>query len=414
MANSRVALVQSVKTKDGWRRYQVEVERKGRGLKQKVIHPAGVRIIEIGEYQIRWYEGSKPKYKSVGRVLADAVTLRDNQISNLAAERAADAAGRKLEVITGRKHLASARDEFIARKQMMRRRGGVPLDKETVDSYRNSINEYLAVTKHRYADQVTDLSLLQFFDALRKRGLEERTVQNNWQYLRTFLKFCDLDPNKMLKKDTGEDNRPRALEKQPEAYTRDQMAKFLAACKTERDRLAFECYLKMGLREKELTYAEFSDINFDECFILIHNKPELGFRTKTGKSREITIESELLSKLKDWRKKNTGKNLIFGTTNETPNGHFLEACKRTAKRAGLFCGACKSCKRKDSKWDSCDRWYLHKFRATFATWALQSGVDIRTVQALMGHAKIEQTAKYIAPARGRAAQERLNAVFSGL
>jgi hypothetical protein len=32
----------------------------------------------------------------VGKVLADAVTARDNQISNLEAERAAKVAGRKL------------------------------------------------------------------------------------------------------------------------------------------------------------------------------------------------------------------------------------------------------------------------------------------------------------------------------
>ena len=35
------------------------------------------------------------------------------------------------------------------------------------------------------------------------------------------------------------------------------MTKFLAACTTKRDRLAFECSLKLGLREKELTFGEF-------------------------------------------------------------------------------------------------------------------------------------------------------------
>jgi site-specific recombinase XerD len=79
----------------------------------------------------------------------------------------------------------------------------------------------------------------------------------------------------------------------------------------------------------------------------------------------------------------------------------------------LFCGECPSCKAEDAKWESCDGWFLYKFRASFATWSLQSGLDIRTVQMLMGHAKVEQTAKYIAPARGRAAQDKLNAVFAG-
>jgi integrase len=412
MANLRVTLVQLVKTNKGWRRFPVEIERKGRGLREKLVHGANVRILEHGDYHLRWYAGNRPLYKSVGRVLADAVTARDNQISNLEAERAAKTAGRTLEAIDERKNLAAERDKFIARKQMVRRRGGVSLDKETIDAYRNTIKEFLEVTRAVYSDQITDTLLIEFFDALRQRGLAERTVQNIWQFLRAFLKFCGVNGTGLLKTDT-EDNRPSAIEKQPESYTRDEMTKFLAACTTERDRLAFECYLKLGLREKELTFSEFSDLHFEERYIFIQNKPALDFLTKTGKSREITIEANLLQKLRDWQKKNPGKKFIFGTATDKPNGHFLEACKRTAKRAGLFCGECPSCKAEDAKWESCDRWYLHKFRASFATWSLQAGVDIRTVQMLMGHAKIEQTAKYIAPARGRAAQEKLNAVFVG-
>ena len=101
--------------------------------------------------------------------------------------------------------------------------------------------------------------------------------------------------------------------------------------------------------------------------------------------------SQPAEEVEELEKKNTGKKFIFGTAADKPNGHFLEACKRTAKRAGLFCGECPSCKAEDAKWESCDRWFLHKFRASFATWSLQSGVDIRTVQMLMGHAKVEQT-----------------------
>ena len=93
---------------------------------------------------------------------------------------------------------------------MVRRRGGIPLDKETIDAYRNTIKEFLEVTRAVYADQMTDALLLEFFDSLRKRGLAERTVQNNWQYLRAFLKFCGVNGTGLLKTDT-EDNRPSPL-----------------------------------------------------------------------------------------------------------------------------------------------------------------------------------------------------------
>ena len=55
MANLRVMLVQLVKINRGWRRLPVEVERKGRGLQEELVHGGGVRILERGEYQLRWY-----------------------------------------------------------------------------------------------------------------------------------------------------------------------------------------------------------------------------------------------------------------------------------------------------------------------------------------------------------------------
>jgi site-specific recombinase XerD len=42
------------------------------------------------------------------------------------------------------------------------------------------------------------------------------------------------------------------------------------------------------------------------------------------------------------------------------------------------------------------RTYAHKFRATFATHLLERGVDVRTVQELMGHTDLATTMKYLA------------------
>jgi integrase/recombinase XerD len=56
------------------------------------------------------------------------------------------------------------------------------------------------------------------------------------------------------------------------------------------------------------------------------------------------------------------------------------------------------------------QWWLHKFWATFATWHLQAGVDIRTVQHWLGHKSVETTLLYLQPARGAA----INATFAGV
>ena len=83
-----------------------------------------------------------------------------------------------------------------------------------------------------------------------------------------------------------------------------------------------------------------------------------------------------------------GSEFVFPTRNGTPRKHrtqLLELCKAIAKRAKL----------------NPDDFFLHKFRATFATKHLQAGVDLRTVQLWLGHKDIESTMRYLKPARGK-------------
>jgi integrase/recombinase XerD len=61
--------------------------------------------------------------------------------------------------------------------------------------------------------------------------------------------------------------------------------------------------------------------------------------------------------------------LIFPTSGGKPKLNFLDDLKAVAKRANL---------NPESVW-------LHKFRATFATWSLCSGVDLGTLQQWLGH-----------------------------
>lgn len=397
MKTRSVALLKYVKTSKGWRRLRASIAKNGRIRPHYVVENGADQYHPEGHYELKLYEFGKALYKPVGNDPVEAIAARERQVLQLAAK----AVGVAFETPTDSEMLSGARHAFLEKLRLKDR------DKETIVAYEQITADFLSISEKTYVSEIADLDLLKYCQVQRNRGLAERTVYNRFTHLRAFLRTCGVDVKTLLpdKKDRPQKNDPL-----PEAYTQEEVQRFLAACNSERDRLAFEFFLKTGLREKELTHSEWSDIRWAQNIIIIQNKPHYGFRTKTGKSRNVTLESALLQKLAHWQKSRPKTKFIFGTDSDKPSGHFWEACKRTARRAGLNCGHCRPCIERDE----CERWFLHKFRATFATWSLQRGVDIRTVQLMLGHTKIEMTERYLAPAEGPAAQARMNAVFAGL
>lgn len=118
------------------------------------------------------------------------------------------------------------------------------------------------------------------------------------------------------------------------------------------------------MREQEVMHAAWGDVNLNCGAVTVRWKQEYGFSPKNYKEREIPISSKLVTSLKKWKAKaRRDCPLVFPTSGCKLNSHFLDVCKAIAKRAEL----------------SPDDFWLHKFRATFATWALWAGVDLRTV-----------------------------------
>jgi integrase/recombinase XerD len=76
---------------------------------------------------------------------------------------------------------------------------------------------------------------------------------------------------------------------------------------------------------------------------------------------------------------------------------MLRALKRNATKAKL----------------NPDEFWLHKFRATFATTHLQAGIDLRTVMTWMGQTNLESITRYLKPARNRTVIERVNSSLVG-
>ncbi len=138
-------------------------------------------------------------------------------------------------------------------------------------------------------------------------------------------------------------------------------------------------------------------MNLTSSTVRVSHKPDRGWTPKAYKEREIPIPAKLVKSLKALKAKSDKTcGLIFPTAGCKPKLDFLDGLKAIAERAKL----------------DAENFWLHKFRATFATWSLWAGVDLRTVQLCLGHKDIESTMRYLKPSRSQQVREKVNEIFA--
>lgn len=369
MANRRVRVVRSVKLNGVW----------------KFINPVRAQRLKIANDQGRWYitwrEGNKKEWER-----ADSWTHAMALKLKKEGELAAVAAG--VEIVApnpARLKLADAIEQFNEDLKLLERRD------RTLASYKLVFETFKASCSKTYLDQIDRRDLLRFVASLRKDGLSARTVSNRWQSIMAFLKHHGIVG--LAKRGDA----PKFVEAEPEAYTKEEVAAFLAAC-DDNQRLLFQFLLKTGARMQEAMYCTWSDLDFKEKTFRVRAKPEHKFLPKSWEERTIPLEEGLSAKLQARQSALKRSGLVFPTRTGRPNTKMLQACKRIAKRAGL---------------DE-DKFWLHKFRATFCTWHADAGVPIQTIQLWMGHKDMATTMRYLRPNRSAEARAKFNATFAGV
>jgi integrase len=393
MANRKVILLRYCKTEKGWRRFPVAIGRNGRIRPNYVLVDGEPREYAEGHYELRFYQGSKPVYRNVGDNAQDALLERDKEAQLLVARDAATAGGAVLVEEVGRIPLSRQATKFV---QAAIDRGSLV----AADSYRLAIAEFLKDSGRTYADQVTADDIAAHHLALKKRGAGARTVHNRHQFVKAFLVDCGVSIAALGR------NAPKYDKTLPEIYEPSELKTFLNSLKDPYHLLIFSLLLKTGLREQEAMYLEWSDISFPAQTLTIHSKLHLGFRIKDKEERSVPIPRDLLARLKKFRTTHPEKHFVIGNKNDRPHTKLLRLLKGLAEKAGLNCGRCESCKNRDE----CVNWFLHKFRATYCTQLLRSGMDLRTVQQMMGHTDIASTMRYLRPQEDAHTQSKINSI----
>lgn len=391
-----VTVMARVKVNGKWRRYEVLYNPTNGSIRSGVVLIEGSeRAFASCPYELRYYLGGKKKYKSVGFDATEA----ENQRILLSNELAMKEMGKSTGIVvlppsSKRITLVESANDYIEDRELQNKN-------EAAQDGRRVSTAFIKVCRLTYLDQVDRKSILRFDKALRDCGRADRTVSERHATLIRWLEFAGLDAKKCNFPPT-----PKYELKLPTVYRSAQL-KGLFAAANPYETIACQILLKLGLRDRELQFADFSDISFDAKVFRVRGKPQFGFKIKDHEQREIPIPDDLLSLLREWRDKHPGQKLILANANDTPDTDLCMKVKALAKRARLACGSCKGCL---GRW-GCGEFNLQKFRRTYITALVQSGkVDINTAAKYAGHADVKTTMRYLRPASAESAQEAVNSI----
>jgi site-specific recombinase XerD len=243
---------------------------------------------------------------------------------------------------------------------------------QEIDSWLEAHEEWMVATKNRY------LALLKLTYRL---GEENRKIKTN--------------PARLLHMRKENNARVRYLNQYDPLPTK---LDYLKSCKDEESRLRavikakysfhmpeLEIAIHTGMRRSEQYGTEWPNVNFERRMVTLP-------RSKHGEKRHIPLNAAALAAFKVLLPNMATSNFVFlnmqGDDTLQSNRHWFEDA---VAEAGIG----------DLTW--------HDLRHTFASRLVMVGVDLRTVQELMGHKTIQMTCRYahLAPAHQLAAVERL-------
>jgi integrase/recombinase XerD len=177
-------------------------------------------------------------------------------------------------------------------------------------------------------------------------------------------------------------------QKLPPVLSAEEVKRVLTMATSLKARVMLSLAYGCGLRASEVVRLRGGDIDSEQMIIRI-------VQSKGRKDRHVMLPAEVLDLLRQWWKARPTAGVAGGTPEQRwlfpgrgqhqplTTRQFGRLFKEAARAAGL---------RKVVS--------LHSLRHSFATHLLERGTDIRLIQALLGHDKLETTARYSRVATG--------------
>ncbi len=252
----------------------------------------------------------------------------------------------------------------------------------TLKFYQDKFKNLLTFAQLRAVNEPGEIDALfirNFLLWLQERGNNAGGVHQHYRALRAFVRWWALETEPVQWKNPFAKVKPPKLNPEPlEPVSLADIEKLLAACGDEkqgiRDRAIFLTLLDTGSRASELTALNVQDYNpVNGSLYIRHGKGDkfrvvfLGQTARRVMRRWLAERGTQAGPLfPSWQ---TGERLTYSG--------LREAVKRRAAAAGI------------------EPPELHSFRRAFAINCLRCGMDVFSLQTLMGHADLQIVRRYL-------------------
>jgi integrase/recombinase XerD len=244
------------------------------------------------------------------------------------------------------------------------------LKPSTQDFYQRSVARF-AQHFHRSPAELDYEHVRQYQLHLVQTGCQPVSVNRRMTALRFFYKVT-MGRNDALEM--------IPLARQPQrlrqVLTPEEVVRLIEAAPGRKYRCVFSIAYGAGLRSSEVVSLKVSDIDSKRMVLRIEDG-------KGGKDRLAKLSPQMLKELRAWWKEAKPRVFLFPSRfkafDHISARQYHRACREAAIRARIDRSV-----------------HPHMLRHSFATHLLERGTDIRIIQALLGHKKLETTAIYAA------------------
>ena len=240
--------------------------------------------------------------------------------------------------------------------------------------------------RHVEVKQIDNITIREYLSTLYEQKRKKTSIARKLATLRTFFKFLcreevlKLNPARLV-------TSPRLEKKLPVTLSVDDVVRFIETPDTDtalgkRDRAILELLYGTGMRVSECCGLNIDDIDFNHMSIRVRGKGRkerivpFGSKAKEALELYLGVRGELLAEADEEQREPLAIFLNYqGTRIST---------RSVGRMIDKYLKICADMRNISP----------HSLRHSFATHLLSAGADLRSIQELLGHARLSTTQKY--------------------